>query len=359
MVKLPGGFSPWQAAQQIADDINPFDGGSRDRDIFSEKYNQRNGQQQWQPQGAIEVSPTSGNTQQNQSGSTAFGGSGSGGSGGSSSADRASTLAYLSSQQANLDRQMGRTGTTLEQGLTRISNDYADQFNTGQRNQARALEDLGIQRSDTDASKDKALDKVNTNARVLADSLRRKIGLSSGSGSSAYQITAPGAVARDASTERGDVLGTFAQNYRSLDQADKRTKEDYEKLFSDLQTQRSNSELSLRQGVENTRNDISQKLADVAAQRVAANGGGLTQQMAATRGYEQDIAGREAVIDNLFNQYVKPLALMEVQAQKPELAQYLVDRAAIQANQAAGTNDPTAPYGPNLKKQFEDTQLGY
>lgn len=299
------------------------------------------------------------NTQRNQSGSTAFGGSGSGGSGGSSSADRAATLAYLNSQQANLDRQMGRTGTTLEQGLTRISNDYADQFNTGQRNQARALEDLGIQRSDTDASKDKALDKVNTNARVLADSLRRKIGLSSGSGSSAYQITAPGAVARDASTERGDVLGTFAQNYRSLDQADKRTKEDYEKLFSDLQTQRSNSELSLRQGVENTRNDISQKLADVAAQRVAANGGGLTQQMAATRGYEQDIAGREAVIDNLFNQYVKPLALMEVQAQKPELAQYLVDRAAIQANQAAGTNDPTAPYGPNLKKQFEDTQLGY
>ena len=51
MVKLPGGFSPWQAVQQIADDANPFDGGSRDRDIFSDKYNQRNGQPVAQPGG--------------------------------------------------------------------------------------------------------------------------------------------------------------------------------------------------------------------------------------------------------------------------------------------------------------------
>jgi len=43
---LPGGFSPWQAVQQVADDANPFDGGSRDRDIFSEKYNQQGGQVQ-------------------------------------------------------------------------------------------------------------------------------------------------------------------------------------------------------------------------------------------------------------------------------------------------------------------------
>ena len=287
------------------------------------------------------------------------GGTGGGSGGGGAASNAAATLAYLSSQQANLDRQMGRTGTTLEQGLTNLTNQYNSQYNKASQNQARALEDLGVQRSDTDASKDKSLDKVNSNARVLADSLRRKIGLASGSGSSAYQITAPGAVARDASTERGDVLGTFAQNYRSLDMADKRTKDDYAQLFEDLGNQRSQNELSLRQGVMNTQNDIQQKLADIAAQRSAAQGGGLTQQMAASRGYESDIANRESAIDNLFSQYVKPIAMKSVTAQTPELAQYLVDRAAINANAQTGGNDPYAPYSNLLKKNQDDRQIGY
>lgn len=357
MVKLPGGFSPWQATQQIIDDANPFDGGSRDRDIFSDKYNQRNGQKSvpFNNTITVESSRPAGNT---STGQTSGYYSGGGSVGGGSSADKAATLAYLSSQQGNLERQMGRTGTTLEQGLTRLTNDYTGKLNAANTNKARALEDLMIQRSDTDAAKDKSIDKVNTNARVLADSLRRKIGLASGSGSSAYQITAPGAVARDASNERTDVLGTFAQNYRSLDQADKRTKDDYEALFSDLERQRGESELALRQGVENTRNDISQRLADIAAQRVAANGGGLTQQMAAARGYEGDIAARESAIDNLFSQYVKPLAVRQIEAQRPELAQYLVDRAAINANNAAGTTDPYAPYSNNLKKNQDELDLG-
>lgn len=140
--------------------------------------------------------------------------------------------------------------------------------------------------------------------------------------------------------------------------ADKRTKEDYEKLFADLEGQRQQGEYSLRQGVENTRNEISQRLADVAAKRAAANGGGLSQQMAASQGYEADIAARERAIDGLFGQYVKPIAMREVQAQTPELAQYLVDRAAIQANAASGTQDPYAPYSNLLKKGQDDVEMG-
>ena len=318
----------------------------------------------WKSRGFTQTADSKANAPTDQNGggddssnNISGGGSGSRGGGGGGGGG-AAAVAYLNSQQSNLDRQMGRTGTTLEQGLTRLTNDYNSKYNTGSQNRARALEDLGIQRKDTDAAKDKSIDKVNTNARVLADSLRRKIGLASGSGSSAYQITAPGAVARDASTERGDVLGTFAQNYRSLDMADKRTKEDYEKLFADLAGQRQQGEYSLRQGVENTRNEISQRLADVAAKRAAANGGGLSQQMAASQGYEADIAARERAIDGLFGQYVKPIAMREVQAQTPELAQYLVDRAAIQANAASGTQDPYAPYSNLLKKGQDDVEMG-
>lgn len=35
-LRLPGGFSPWQAIQQGVDTVNPFDGGHRDRDVFSD-----------------------------------------------------------------------------------------------------------------------------------------------------------------------------------------------------------------------------------------------------------------------------------------------------------------------------------
>lgn len=84
-------------------------------------------------------------------------GGGGGGGGGAAAADKAAAVAYLNSQQSNLDRQMGRTGTTLEQGLTRLTNDYNSKYNTGSQNRARALEDLGIQRKDTDTAKDKSI----------------------------------------------------------------------------------------------------------------------------------------------------------------------------------------------------------
>ena len=80
--------------------------------------------------------------------------------------------------------------------------------------------------------------------------------------------------------------------------------------------------------------------------------------MAASQGYEADIAARERAIDGLFGQYVKPIAMREVQAQTPELAQYLVDRAAIQANAASGTQDPYAPYSNLLKKGQDDVEMG-
>jgi len=88
-----------------------------------------------------------GNAGGSNSGYSSGGGSrgGGGSGGGAAAADKAAAVAYLNSQQSNLDRQMGRTGTTLEQGLTRLTNDYNSKYNTGSQNRARALEDLGIQ----------------------------------------------------------------------------------------------------------------------------------------------------------------------------------------------------------------------
>lgn len=285
--------------------------------------------------------------------------------GGGSSASGATTdpqaLAFYDTQIGNLQRQMGRADTALNQGLVNLMNSYNSESSKANTARSRALEDFGMQRDDTGRAKDKAIDKVNTNARVLADSLRRRIGLASGSGSSAYQVAAPKAVARQASGERTDVLGDFAQNYRALDTAEKRAEQDFTELLDDLLRQRQSRELGLRQGIEGQKSAIASQLADLAGRKAQASGGSYASIVAAMQPYLNEISARESTIDSLFNQFTSPYNVKQVNVQKPELKDYLVDRAAIQSNEQSGTEDPYAPYGNQLKQDEEEFNplLGY
>lgn len=133
-MKLPWGFSPWQAAQQIADDLNPFDGGSRDRDIFSDKYNQRNGQRVNVPGNVIEVTTnTSGNTGQAPQDGTWYNGGGYyGGYGGGYTARPAvdqNAINSVTSQrdrtQSAIDRLGGSQNTAMSNLLNQFNNQNA------------------------------------------------------------------------------------------------------------------------------------------------------------------------------------------------------------------------------------------
>lgn len=217
----------------------------------------------------------------------------------------------------------------------------------------RALENFGIQREDTIRGKDRAIDRVDTNARVLSDSLRRRLGMASGSDSSAYQITAPGAVARDASANRTGVVESFGQNFRDLGVAEDRAKTDFEQLLEELAAQRRTAESGLRGGILETQNQIETQLADAARQRALAQGGGYTQARAASRPFETNISQRESAIDNLFNQFRNPYQMREVKVNTPQLRDYTVDRAAINSNQQTGAQDPYAPYRPAQAEEEE------
>ena len=284
-------------------------------------------------------------------GSGAYSADGSGGSGAS-----AADLAYLADQESLLRGILATTLQRQNEGMTQIGDDYTKESNAANLSRSRALENYGLQREDTSRGKETALGKVDTNARTLAQSVRQRIGLASGSGSSAYQLTAPSAVARDASLERSGVQEDFGTNFRNLGLAEKRATEDFDSLLGDLSAQRASKEKGLREGILTQEQGIQGSLADIARQRVAAQGGSYDAVRAASAPYQTQIADRQAQIDGLFSQYRTPYTVKDVNVQTPELKNYTVDRQAIGTGAQAGAVDSaaTSPYARFLQKDDEE-----
>lgn len=266
-------------------------------------------------------------------------------------------LAYLDDQESRLKRQYGRADVSLRQGLQDLLDSYNRTRSETNMQRGRELENLGVQREDTLRKKDSALDKVNTNARTLAESLRRRLGMASGSDSSAYKIAAPGAVAREASGQRGDVMEDFGVNFRNLDVTERRAKEDFDKLLGAIEEDKRSRERGLRQGIESQKMSIDESLAELARQRALVTGGGYDQVKAAMKPFTDRMQSRESAIDQLFNKYRNVGKFNPVKVNMPNLRDYMVDRAAIQANEQAGTQDPYAPYRPQLQEDDEELMM--
>ncbi len=270
---------------------------------------------------------------------------GTGGTGGRASAPsyNPADIAYLDDQRGRLEGQHRSADMALNNGLTQLQDSYNKEVSGANSRRAQALQDLNTKRKDTIRAKVSALNRVNENARTLAEGLRRRIGLASGSGSSAFQITAPGAVSRDATEDRTGVLENFGVNFRDLATTEQRQKTQFEELLSDLEAQRKTRESDFRSGILEKKNQIDTSLSEVARQKALALGGGYNQARTAMAPYAGTIDSRQAEIDNLFSKFLTPFAQKAVDTTAPTLRDYMVDRANIKAGQP-GPQDPTAPY---------------
>lgn len=278
-------------------------------------------------------------------------GSSTGSPGGSSAAD----LAYLNNQEGLLRSLLGRSQTTLDQGLANLSDSYNREVSGANQQRSRVLGDFGMQREDTTKAKQTALNRVDTNARVLNNSLRQILGLAGGSGSSAYQYAAPNAVARQSSGERNDVLSNFAANDRDISIAESRATEDFSKLLDDLARQRSEKEQQLRSGVIESEQNTNRSLAELSAQRSALQGKNYSQSLAAQQPYANAISERQSQLDNLFNQFRSPtLSAAPVNVQAPTLRDYMVEGAGITGSAQQPTYDRY--YNP-LRRDEEEQPL--
>jgi len=217
----------------------------------------------------------------------------SGGSGGGLSASDSAAYDYQTGQLRN---QLESSNNTLNNGLTQINDSYNQGVSSANKNRSRALEDYETQGVNDQMKKQDNLGQVDTNARTLSNSLRRIIGQAGGSNSSAYNVTAPYAVARDASGNRNNVLETFGQNQMAVDTSKKRATEDFATLLQSLSDQKAQKESGLRSGILSQQQQIEGSLAQLAQQRASATGGNVAAALAP---YSQAINDRQSQIDNL------------------------------------------------------------
>jgi hypothetical protein len=273
----------------------------------------------------------------------------------SAPAYNADDLAYLNDQESQLKRLLASAQGTLGTGLTGLTDSFNRETSTANQARSRALENFGIQREDTTRAKQTALGGVDTNARTLNDSLRRILGMASGSGSSAYQFAAPNAVARQASQQRTGVLGDYAENDRNITLSEDRAKLDFSSLLDDLERQRRAKESELRAGVAAREQGINTDLANVAGERAKLIGGGYGAVRIAQQPYQNAINSRQSEIDSLFERFRSPMLTPQaVNVQTPELRNYLVDRSAINANAQAGSPETYSPYSQFLRKRADE-----
>lgn len=280
-------------------------------------------------------------------------GGGAGGGGGASAAPRpdAEAVAYWNDNIGSLQRLLDSTNTQRGQGVENINNSFNRNLDSINGQESRTLRDYGIKEQDTQAARQDNLQRISGQARQGNEGLQRLFQLSGAGVSSASQMVAPNAVARDASGKRASTLNTFGKNMRDIDTARTDAKEQFASSRTDLESQKRQKEQSFIEGILNLQNDLNSKLSNAVTQRGIAQGGTYSGLAGARAQYDGAIRDNQSKIDGLFNQYKDPaFNVRAVNARVPNLAQYTADPTAIDlAQQNPGIPEELLPYLPGLK----------
>jgi len=267
---------------------------------------------------------------------------------------RGEDTAFLDTQMDYLRNLLTRADTTKEQGMTQIGDSYNKELTRGNEDQSRTLRDYSTKELTTQQDREKGLGDVDRNANTLANSLRRILGMASGRGSSAYKFAAPQAVAQKASTERGNVLETTGRNISNINTARGDAMSQFERYLQDLQDQRTEKESGLSSDVETQKQDYNSRLAQAAGEKARVSGAGYGGIRAAQQPYLDSVNAGNSALDRIFQSSRTAYTPKPVSYQTPDIGQYTVDKAAINANRQFGGSDPTSPYSYFARKKFNE-----
>lgn len=264
---------------------------------------------------------------------------------------KADTLAFLAHQADQLRGLLGRTDTGLAQGLASNEDQYAEQTGRADAEKQQQYATYENQRVDQNKAKLSAFDQLNRNANNGFRSLSQIIGRAAGRGSSAFQEALPDAIGKDLSIRRQGVLDTTGTNLAHIDQSQGQYDISFADVLADLLKQKKQNEGNLRTGIEGQRQGINAQLAQNAAARAQAEGGGYAAVAAAQSPYEQAIENSRNAVDGFFNTFRTPYTPKQAVAPAPELGQYTTDRANINAQQQGG--DASNPFATLLRKRLQ------
>lgn len=187
---------------------------------------------------------------------------------------------------------------------------------------------------------------IGSNAGNRLNSVQRLLGMRGASGSSAYDITAPGGIAREATLQRNDLGTAFGKNIKALDQSWNDYLYGYDTQVRGANTQRENQRAELARSIQGNKASLLETLAQLSGQKARAAGGNA---VGASQPY---LDQANSLLRNMATYTVKPVEYQAPTYKSPTLDKYLVDPGAAPTVQGQSQgNDYTSPYLSALLKQ--------
>lgn len=262
----------------------------------------------------------------------------------SSSGGSASPAVNLAQYDPAIQQQqaaLGRVGN--QQTIAQQNADTAYNQALNQLNQQKALDQQTYNANTNSTKQDfvSAKNTIGTNAGNSLNSLLRLLGAHGAGGSSAALISAPGAVAQQATGQRTGASNTYGKNLQSLDTNWGNYVNSFNQNVSAQGIKHQNDINAAIASSDQNRASILNQLADLFGKRASIQGGNVS---AAQAPYLAQVNQFQTEADNLGRQTPVPQVAPLVY-NAPDLANYTVNpNAAPTVQGQAQANDYTSPY---------------
>jgi len=270
--------------------------------------------------------------------------------------ERAATEAYLADQEALARQAQGRLGQQRQIGQQNIEGSYTTALNDLMESAARAQRDYELTSSRNREDNVSARAATDQSVNAMSSGLQRLLGSRGAGNSSAAQILAPFAVAKQGASRLGEIQGTYGRNMQNLDTSYGDVKSEEQKQREALAEQKRLKAQELEAGLSQAEIGILEQLSGLGLERARLNNQNYNDIRSSAQGYNNQISSLLDRINSLGAQYtgaVKPLEGVRFTA--PELAQYNTSALSSGARaQQAGVPSPVA----DLVGQYFPTLLG-
>lgn len=266
----------------------------------------------------------------------------SGGGGGTTSSAPAvdsSAIAGYDQSIGNVNAGINRLGSQLSSGNSAIDASYTNALNQLLLGENQAKSTYQTNKHQTAVDYVGGKNTIRSNAGSSLNSLQRLLGSRGAGGSSASLFAAPGAVARQATIQQGDLSGVFGKNNQALDTNWGNYEVGVNNQRSSAASQRDQQRQSLQSQIDNNRASLLQTLAQLQAQRAAAAGG---NPVGAAQPY---LDQANSVLDAASRYTIAPITYQTQAYTAPDLNKYIVNpNAAPQYQGQTQANDYFSPY---------------
>lgn len=263
---------------------------------------------------------------------------GAGSAGGGAPAIDYNAIAQYDQSIGNINSAIGRLPDQYNSGAGAIDSSYQNALNQLllSKNQANQSYDSNVSQNKQDYVGSK--NTIRSRAGSSLNGLLRLLGSRGAGGGSAATISAPGAVARQATLQQNDVGQTFGKNSQNLDLNWNNYLLGYNNQVSGATNQRDTQKSDLQRQIDQNKASLLQTLAQLSGQRALAAGG---SPAGAAQPY---LDQANSILDSSSHYSTSPISYQTQAYNAPDLAKYTFNSVSPTVQGQQQTNDYTSPY---------------